>query len=831
MTNCNFCHKKGLLIYLVRYAVASPYGADGVPGLSGNFRIEDAPQAAGAAKYTLRALRPGYLYTYDERRQRLKAYIVLPSGHLWNYPLEYNAPHPSTILPTCTEVGEVVRAYCVDIEHTDADPAGNFWIGWSNVQWTRTLIKKVSDASWRKKHMRCIAIPALLAGSAVHTGEFSACAEKVSHFAANPEAMKKAFSFSNTSVEFESRKYATKARFSAIMAQQEPHFKGYIAALNDPVGMTNDFSELTVPGVQAGFDEKVHQSKVIADILTMTEQHVRREARDDVNLDDTINEVSKHHPDGNLYTGLKGWMAVFKAGGLERYEKKQQEKRRKYGIDKAARQEAAADEAWHDLTHDNGKPTLDEKKLKAFPAVYEAALKEFEPRYLQLVMTHVGWLRSEQLANWMEAVHDDADIRSGYAYNESVSQCIGHAVCTQPCIDQLTSWISDGDLKSPRNLYGRSLLYNQADIIAATEPHLKGSDLQFENVLNIYKGALARLQDPMQKEQLIDRLALTTANVIGKSLSETSHNVLAKAYLYLLADGKVRVEKMTRFDLAKWAIAQAKEQGVKLDSQRQQTRADARTEARRAVNYAKANPSIDIYELDIAKLEREGRIAPGSIKGIGIPGVAVARRWLGSSSPPEFRLGIVTILIQLAALNFAMKDLANNDQFNEEETTVKATVAILSLGATIVETVAVTVEKSVEHPLAAFIRRQWSMDVERVKRLALQARLVGALAGIGAASYDIFINTPKAYREGNKVLAGLYFSNGVLAARIAAAGFFSLGTLFWPLLLLSIGIGIAIALVNNSQLKTWLSRCEFSVGEKYVSFNAQLKGYHDAMGA
>lgn len=687
MTNCNFCHKKGLLIYPVRYAVASPYGADGVPGLSGNFRIEDAPQAAGAAKYTLRALRPGYLYTYDERRQRLKAYVVLPSGHLWNYPLEYNTPHPSTIRFACIEASEVVRAYCVDIEHTDADPAGNFWIGWSNVQWTRTLIKKVSDASWRKKHMRCIAIPALLAGSAAHSGEFSACAEKVSHFAANTEAMKKAFSFSNTPVDFESLKYATKARFNGIMAQQEPHFKGYIAALNDPVGMTNDFSELTVPSLQAGFDEKVHQSKVIADILAMTEQHVRREARDDVNLDDTIDEVSKHHPDGNLYAGLKGWMAVFKAGGLERYEKKQQEKRRKYGIDKAGRQEAAADEAWHDLTHDNGKPTLDEKKLKAFPAIYEAALKEFEPRYLQLVMTHVGWLRSEQLANWMEAVHDDAD------------------------------------------------------------------------------------------------------------------------------------------------IAQAKEQGVKLDSQRQQTRADARTEARRAVNYAKANPSIDIYELDIAKLEREGRIAPGSIKGIGIPGVAVARRWLGSSSPPEFRLGIVTILIQLVALNFAMKDLANNDQFNEEETTVKATVAILSLGATIVETVAVTVEKSVEHPLAAFIRRQWSMDVERVKRLALQARLVGALAGIGAASYDIFINTPKAYREGNKVLAGLYFSNGVLAARIAAAGFFSLGTLFWPLLLLSIGIGIAIALVNNSQLKTWLSRCEFSVGEKYVSFNAQLKGYHDAMGA
>ena len=829
MTNCNFCHKKGLLIYPVRYAVASPYGADGVPGLSGNFRIEDAPQAAGAAKYTLRALRPGYLYTYDERRQRLKAYLVLPSGHLWNYPLEYNTPHPSTIRFACIEAGEVVRAYCVDIEHTDADPAGNFWIGWSNVQWTKTLIKKVSDASWRKKHMRCIAIPALLAGSAAHTGEFSACAEKVSHFAANAEAMKKAFSFSNTSVDFESRKYATKARFNGIMAQQEPHFKGYIAALNDPVGMTNDFSELTVPGVQAGFDEKVHQSKVIADILAMTEQHVRREARDDVNLDDTIDEVSKHHPDGNLYAGLKGWMAVFKAGGLERHEKKQQEKRRKYGIDKAARQQAAADEAWHDLTHDNGKPTVDEKKLKAFPAIYEAALKEFEPRYLQLVMTHVGWLRSEQLANWMEAVHDDADIRSGYAYNESVSQCIGHAVCTQPCIDQLTSWISDENLKSPRNLYGRALLYNQADIIAATEPHLKGSDLQLENVLNIYKGAHARLHDPMQEKQLIDRLVLTTANVIGKSLAKTSQAGLTGIYLYLLSDGKIKASSTRTIDIARWAIAQAEERGIKLDTTRRQTHAGALAEASRAANQAKKDRKVIAYELDIARLEKEGRIAPGSIKGIGLPGVATAQKWLGSSSPSEFRLGAATILVQMVALNFAMKDLANNDQFNQTETRFKATIAIASLSATIVETAAVSVEKSVEHPLGAFIRDQWGMDAKLAGTIAKMARRVGAIAGVFSGLYDMFRNAPDADKAGNKTLAGLYFINGLVGIVLPAAIYVSIGAIFWPLFIFSLGLGIVIASINNSALKSWISRCEFSNGEKYTSFDEQLNAYEKAV--
>ncbi|EIJ46156.1 transmembrane protein [Herbaspirillum sp. GW103] len=44
MLTCSYCDKKGLLIYPVRYAVASPYGAQAVPAISGNFRIEGAPR-------------------------------------------------------------------------------------------------------------------------------------------------------------------------------------------------------------------------------------------------------------------------------------------------------------------------------------------------------------------------------------------------------------------------------------------------------------------------------------------------------------------------------------------------------------------------------------------------------------------------------------------------------------------------------------------------------------------------------------------------------------------------------------------------------------------
>ena len=834
MLNCNYCDKKGLLIYPVRYAVASPYGAAGVPGLSGNFRIENGPQQIGEARYTLRALRAGYLYTYDERRGWFKAYVVMPTGHLWNFPLHYRPPHPSRIPFSCVEPGEIVRAYCLDIAHTPQDPATRIWIGWSNTEWTKALQKRVGDLGWRRKHMQCIDVEAMLAGSAAHTGEFGASVNMLAHFTADHSAMDKAFSFSNTPPTEEKKRHAWASKMRDVMAAQTPHHKGFVVAINDPVGITNDLSELTIPGLDAGFDEKLYQSKVVADILAMTEQRVRQEARDDIDFSDKVAETSKNNPDGDTYNSIKSILAMIKAGGPGRYVRKQEEKRRKYGEDQAARRQAAADEAWHELTHDNDKPMLDMQRIKAFPAIYETAQKAFEPRFLKLLTAHVSWLRCEQLANWMEGVHDVNDIRSGYAYSESLAQCIGKAVSSAPCINQLTLWLSSDKLSDTRNLYGRALLLNQSDLIAATEPQLKSSDIQYENILNIYKGAIARLDDPAQAAQLIDRLALTTANVISKSLSDGTQTIarsMAMVHLHLLAGVRIRASNKSAADVARWAIAQAQEQGVKLDTHPRTTKSNAYREARSAINQHRLDKHLFAYELDIARLESEGRIAPGSIKGIGIPGIAAAQKWLGSSAPQEFKLGIVTALLQMLALNFAMKDLANNDQFSEEETRVKAILAAVSLGATIVETVAVSVEKSVEHPLGAFIRRQWAAIERFAGTIARGARIVGSAAGIAVGAYDIFVSAFNAWEEGNYGLAFLYASNGILGSWIALAACFSLGTLFWPVFLLSFAIGIAIAILNNSKLKTWISRCEFSLGEKYTSFEAQSKAYCDAVGA
>ena len=87
LSGCPLCDRQSLLIYPVRYAIACPRGASKAPALTGHFRIDErAPQSVSTAKYTLRALRAGYLYTYDEKRKLLRAYMVIDNGMLWRFP-------------------------------------------------------------------------------------------------------------------------------------------------------------------------------------------------------------------------------------------------------------------------------------------------------------------------------------------------------------------------------------------------------------------------------------------------------------------------------------------------------------------------------------------------------------------------------------------------------------------------------------------------------------------------------------------------------------------------------------------------------------------------
>ena len=833
---CNFCGRKGLLIYPVRYAVACPGGAAGVPGLSGNFKIKGGPQQIGAARYTLRALRAGYLYTYDEKRARLKAYLVLPDGHLWNFPVEYRAPSPENTKFACTRgMGDSELAHCVDIEDGGPGEVSNFWIGWSNVEWTKLLIAKVGEQSWRKKHMQCINIQAMLLGTAEHAGDFLTARKGVAHLTAASAEMTKAFSFSNTPVVQGRDSEFLAGALAHTLAAKDSRNTGFIVAVNDPVGITNDLSELLVPNEHSGFDEDMCRGRVVDTLLTEVEKHVRAQAKKDC-IEADKEAFAKTKTVGVHEAGGLG--ALVADAILRRFDGgfKKQEAAKAKSVE--ARTEEAANRAWKDFITSEKGPVLDVARRKNFPVVYEAAIQAFEADHEKLARAHLAWLRSVQLYEWMDGVHDTTDIRTGYAYTQSFAQCVGKAVASKGCADQLIDWLASGKISDTSNLYARAVLFNHKEIIAATEPHLKGSDFQFENLLNIYKGAMERLEKG-DRAKLFDKLAIATANIIISALKTTATTVmraLALAHLTIIGGVPIKAGTSSARELAKWAIQEAESAGIKFAGTKMQTRVEAHAATRPpTTGYS---PEFDVgFELDIARLERDGHISPGSIKGVKIPGVKTAQKWLGSGSPSDFGRGVATAIIQLFALGFAAKDLADNDKFNAVETRTKAVIAIVSLCSTIVDTVATTVEKAETHPLAVFIRGQWAMDKDIAAKIAGGARFVGLIAGIVAGGYDVFVNGVTAWQDKNRVLAILYVANGVLGGMIAIAAYFSAGAVFWPALITAFIVGIAIAIINAGAIKVWVSRCYFSVNqtanakeEGYSSFADELRGYNNAIG-
>ncbi|MBA1362991.1 hypothetical protein FLK63_15195, partial [Burkholderia gladioli] len=364
LSGCPLCDRQSLLIYPVRYAIACPRGASKAPALTGHFRIDErAPQSVSTAKYTLRALRAGYLYTYDEKRKLLRAYMVIDNGMLWRFPPGIAPPAGDAperfIEQACPASDTAYESYgrCVDVLHTPgSDEATRLWIGWSNVRWTRELVFKKSEA-WRKQHMQCIDIPAMLAGNACDTGEFQASHRQIAHFAMDDQAMTEAFLFSNQPVKYETlaRRSQVAKRIGDAMAES-PNKKGFVVAVNDPVGITNDLAELTVPSLHNGFDEQIYWKSISARLLERAEAGIRANARAKAGLTYGVSKAIAEANAVNTKIGrpvsadamgafhvLRRWI---KTGSLEKAVKEETKK----ASDIPATQEDAANEAWEEAS-------------------------------------------------------------------------------------------------------------------------------------------------------------------------------------------------------------------------------------------------------------------------------------------------------------------------------------------------------------------------------------------------------------------------------------------------------------------------------------------------
>jgi hypothetical protein len=808
---CSYCGRKGILIYPVRYAVACPNGKGGVPGLSGNFRIDAGPVDIAPAKFALRALRTGYLYTYEEKIKRLKGYVVLSSGALWEFPIEYlPTVDPERMGSCCTDRVSVSLSYCIDIDPISCETLGNLWIGWSNILWTKPTLAKMPEIKWREKHMQRIDTQAMLQGVAPHSAKFKDYIPEVPHFSDDKEALWKAFSFSNSPVQREKDMQNAQKDMGRVL-EERCQYGGFIVAINDPVGICSDLSELTLPTDAAGFDEKSYWGKISGNLLDSLEIIINKNAHE-AKL--SREETEKRNPVIGVYNRWGRSMLRLE----EKFNKK---------ISKVPKPVSA----WEELTTPEGKPLINLDAKKKFTAVYDKALSTFQPIAAQFDILHTAWMRSKQLSNWMQAVHDTSDLHSGVCYRESLSQCIGKSAGNEKCLELLKRWLADGSPSDEENLYARGLLFNQKEIIAATQPHLKKSDFPMEAVFNLYKRAV-ELVSKNGTLNSFDRLALSTANVLVSSFSKSASIVarnLTLVGLSLTGEVILKPSSANVLDVHRWILDECQKAGVRFNTSSMLNWAETHRVATAALEEYRIGAASVAIEIDVAHLNRRGLLSPDAVRVIKIPGFEQARRWISSNAPMEFRLGVVTTILQTIALSFAMRDWVENNETNRFETRWKGIFGTITLLSTITETAMATLAARSEHPLSIFLAAHWGLDRAKAASRANFARGAGLVASVAISCLDIWKGV-SLILEKNLPKGAFYIAFGLITIGLSFLAFKGIIACWWLLVAAAI-FSLVSPLFNEAPLQEWIRKSFFGTSaEKFATLDLELNSYRDAIG-
>ena len=136
------CTTKGLTVLPVRYAVVPKNISASLPGWA-NDPLITGVKLANNEKYTLRALRQGYLYVFYEKGKQgtnyWQCYSVAPDGSLW---LQQVASNPVPVDKALCETGEHIAQNVEFMSIESPDKCGNVWFAFSQYPWEQETLDR-----------------------------------------------------------------------------------------------------------------------------------------------------------------------------------------------------------------------------------------------------------------------------------------------------------------------------------------------------------------------------------------------------------------------------------------------------------------------------------------------------------------------------------------------------------------------------------------------------------------------------------------------------------------------------------------------------------------
>ncbi|CAM3365266.1 T6SS effector BTH_I2691 family protein [Cupriavidus taiwanensis] len=557
---CPFCLKKGLPILPVRYAIARDDIGKGKPAprLGGPFGhgVQENELPAGQ-HYTLRLMRPGYLYVCNEKRGSWDAYVITEKGYLYPFATEIKhsvlekmdtnkvqtidallQPPKEAIEFSCQrEPDHPYLARCIMVP--DASSAERIWIGFSDTPWTKRVWKAHTNARERARHMRELRLDLWKGGSHRHVDSLEKLGGHLSEGGytikeTRPEAGKRGTypsemagqpsAFSHSPQAF----YGLREQLPGLVnwANSQAKRMGMIApmlAVDDPVGLALEAAQLLRLRVEIferdkGRDWKHATSTTIVGMRHAIEEQAVQEAL----------QVKRNTSGVAVYTYADGMPVatpydpdleekVWEQNGLMALTPDEEKRARR--------------NAWKEYLNDYSEPNRE-----AFDKELERDMNAYARNTLApLARSFVTWYGGTPYREAMACNHDDTDIKSGEAMTSLVIACLYDIVGIEPVSDILLKELQ-GSFTERKNTVLRALVLDNSEAAkklekAATAELEVGNPGAWSNVFKAFahvleKGHANELAGAMES---VARLAYSVSAPIVTLLGRAGRGAVGKA--------------------------------------------------------------------------------------------------------------------------------------------------------------------------------------------------------------------------------------------------------------------------------------------------------------
>lgn len=869
---CEICDQKGLPILPLRYAVSRNDVESKAPPLRKPFGegVSSISLPEEHAQYTLRLLRQGYLYVFNEKRGQWRGYVVSAGGYLLEYDLEAGPPPDISTAKPCSRMARSASSRCVMIP--DAEKAGKIWMGFSDTAWTTAVLDNNRKESYRTRHMQCVDVGAWISGrrDQSHSSEMEKIVTHVSEFAMPlppHDFLKPDFlpplvlnftyqirlaagspAFSHSLQAFENASGSAHELIEAAeqaVATLPNGASAMMLAINDPVGVTAEIASLMSVRMQKFLsDPSIKWPLVTASAIDSLQGIVKNQT--------ILSKISNRKDSGNaIMGGPNPAMGLARIFGGEKYRKNADAAAELLTTTNKAEVERAADEKWNSyLDKLRGGRTAPEYKLKQ--KSLQKAIRSFdEAVIIPLAEAHKLWMTGSSLLGCMECNHDEADPHSGQGYVDSLMLCLQDTQDKKLCFDVYDEWLNAKEVERS-NLLLRAIFYNQAEIIEKIESAVgKGIDpsmlkgLPWDALIGAYSNAISELAEGGQNA--VVRLMTSVGGPLMGMVDKVFDRGVGPALLAMGVVAGTPVVSVrwqgTKAEAIKELILRMQAVNPEIgnvDRFALQNAIDI--EMRRSNIYGKPLGRGDFdYLIFTDKSVIED--FPGNTSSAANPTKKLAEmsvlteeevrqktqlRWKQLAGS-NIRIGLLTGIMQTVALGKLADDVDNSMVHEREENRWRMRAGVTALIGTSSE----LIDSWAKNSRIAGSRLARAMPVGVGRVIGIIGRSLGMAAGAIMAFWD-GRRAVQEYQEGNKGVAVLYWMSAVagLGAMFAFSGWGAavLGSFATGIGIILVVIAIFIAVLiefnKDDKLQDWLERSyfgKFGESDRYGSFDEQME--------